>query len=259
VYFIPLTIPEGYDIFDIAQAVEAARLGSRDAFLAAERSQTDLISDLSPSAPSLEGYLFPDTYRFGRHSTPTDMLAAMIKRFRQVAAQLNLPTDASLQRTVILASLVEKEVAQPSERPLVAGVFENRLAQNMPLATDPSVIYAALLEGRYRGTIYASDLQDESPYNTYRHSGLPPGPICNPGIAALKAAIHPAATDYVYFVADAQGHSRFSTTLKEHSEQVESYRRAIGRPLPPPPRAGPARRRPPAKIKTRTEPAAPGI
>ena len=140
---------------------------------------------------------------------------------------------------VILASLVEKEVNQDAERPLVAGVFLNRLAQGMPLATDPSVIYAALLEDRYRGTIYASDLQSDSPYNTYRHAGLPPGPICNPGIAALKAAIAPAQTDYLYFVADAQGHSRFSATLKEHSQQVQTYRRALAslRPLNFPRRA----------------------
>jgi UPF0755 protein len=243
VYFIPLTIPEGYNIFDIAQAVEAAHLGSRDTFLAAERSQTALISDLSPHATSLEGYLFPDTYRFGRHTTPIDMLAAMIKRFRQVATQLNLPSDPTLPSTVTMASLVEKEVAQPVERPLVAGVFTNRLARNIPLATDPSVIYAALLDGRYRGTIYASDLQADSPYNTYRHTGLPPGPICNPGVAALKAALAPANTDYVYFVADAQGHSRFSATLKEHAEQVQDYRRAIGQTTPPPAKpASPPRR-----------------
>ena len=232
VYTIALTIPEGYNIFEIAQAVESAGLGKRDAFLSAARSQTALIADLSPNAPSLEGYLFPDTYRFARHVAPPDILAAMIKRFRQVAGKLGLSNEPDLARTIILASLVEKEVKQDSERPLVAGVFENRLAHSMPLATDPSVIYAAMLEGRYRGAIYASDLQADSPYNTYRHAGLPPGPICNPGVAALKAAIAPASTNYLYFVADAQGHSRFSATLKEHSEQVESYRRSIGR-LPP--------------------------
>ena len=235
VYTIPLTIPEGYNIFDIAQAVEAAGLGSRNTFLAAERSQTSLIADLAPNAPSLEGYLFPDTYRFARHVAPSQILAAMVRRFRQVAAQLNLTSN--LPTTVILASLIEKEVSQDSERPLVVSVFQNRLAQNMPLATDPSVIYAALLDGRYRGTIYASDLQSGSPYNTYRHTGLTPGPICNPGIAALKAALAPAQSDYLYFVADAQGHSRFSATLKEHSEQVQTYRRAIGRPAPAPPRS----------------------
>lgn len=232
VYTISLTIPEGYNIFDVAQAVQSAGLGQRDTFLAAERSRTDLIADLSPNAPSLEGYLFPDTYRFSRHTTAVEMLAAMVKQFRQVAAQLGLAANSShsVAQTVTLASLVEKEVNQDSERPLVAGVFLNRLAQGMPLATDPSIIYAALLQGRYRGAIYASDLQFDSPYNTYRNAGLPPGPICNPGLAALKAAISPAQTDYLYFVADAQGHSRFSTTLKEHSQQVQSYRRALRQP-----------------------------
>jgi UPF0755 protein len=232
VYSLTLTIPEGYNIFDIAAAVESAGLGPRAAFLTAERSQTALIADLSPNAPSLEGYLFPDTYRFGRHATPEQILAAMVHRFRQAATQLSLTDD--IPRTVTLASLIEKEVAVGTERPLVAGVFVNRLAQNMPLATDPSVVYAALLEDRYRGTIYASDLQNPSPYNTYRHAGLPPGPISNPGIAALKAALAPAHTDYLYFVADAQGHSRFSTTLKEHSDQVQQYRQATGQPTTPP-------------------------
>ena len=233
VYTIPLTIPEGYNIFDIAQAVQTAGLGRRDEFLKSAIGRTDLISDLSPNAPSLEGYLFPDTYRFSRPATPGEMLGAMVKRFRQVSAQLGLTPASSAEpvaNTVILASLVEKEVSQDSERPLVAGVFLNRLAQGMPLATDPSVIYAALLQGRYRGAIYASDLQFDSPYNTYRNAGLPPGPICNPGIAALKAAIAPAHTDFLYFVADAQGHSRFSATLKEHAQQVQSYRRALRNP-----------------------------
>jgi UPF0755 protein len=228
IYTRALTIPEGYNIFDIAHAVEAAGFGPAGAFLAAERSQTTLISDLSPNAPSLEGYLFPDTYRFSRHAPPAQMLAAMVRRFRQVAAQLGLDPNTTAQ-TVTLASLVEKEVSQDSERPLVAGVFTNRLAQGIPLATDPSVIYAALLQGRYRGTIYASDLQFDSPYNTYRRPGLPPGPIANPGLAALKAAVAPARTDFLYFVADADGHSQFSSTLKEHAQQVESYRRALHR------------------------------
>jgi UPF0755 protein len=244
VYTRALTIPEGYNIFEIAQAVEAAGFGSRDEFLAAEKSQTGLISDLSPGASSLEGYLFPDTYRFARHVAPAQILAAMVKRFRQVSAQLGISTDPTAgNRTVILASLIEKEVSQNTERPLVASVFENRLAHNMPLATDPSVIYAAMLENRYRGTIYESDLQSPSPYNTYRHTGLPPGPICNPGVAALKAAIAPARSDYLYFVADAQGHSRFSATLEEHAQQVQTYRRAIGQAPSQPPARAPRRKR----------------
>jgi UPF0755 protein len=242
IYSIAVSIPEGYNLFDIAQAVANAGLASRKDFLAAVRSQTRLIADLAPNAPSLEGYLFPDTYRFPRHATSAQMLAAMVKRFHQTAAQLNMThlSPEVLNRTVILASLVEKEVNQDAERPLVASVFTNRLAQDMPLATDPSVIYAAQLAGRYRGTIYASDLQFDSPYNTYRHAGLPPGPIANPGVAALRAALAPAHTNYLYFVADAAGHSRFSATLQQHDQQVASYRRAVN---PPPPSPIPAHKR----------------
>ena len=226
IYTRALTIPEGYNIFDIAKAVEANGFGTADSFLAAERQHIELIAAWTPpNGPrpaSLEGYLFPDTYYFSRHATPLQMLSAMVRRFRQVSEQLGMSENVA--RTVIMASLVEKEVSQNDERPLVAGVFANRLAKGMPLATDPSVIYAAILDGRWRGTIYASDLQSPSPYNTYKHTGLPPGPICNPGMAALRAAIAPAETDFLYFVSDAAGHSRFSTNLKDHSTQVQVYR-----------------------------------
>ena len=237
VYTIAVTIPEGYNIFDIAATMAGAGLADRDAFLAAERKDVSLITDLEPAAASLEGFLFPDTYRFQRTAGPDIILGTMVRRFRQAAAQLGISGEpqAELDRTVNLASLIEKEVAVDTERPLVAGVFENRLARGIPLATDPSIIYAAELAGRWRGTIYASDLKFESPYNTYIHAGLPPGPICNPGIAALKAAIAPAKTDYLYFVADAQGHSRFASTLEEHSRNVQAYRRATGEPSAPHP------------------------
>ncbi len=225
VYTVAVSIPEGFNIFEIAAAVDSAGLTPKSTFLAAERHQTALISDLDPHAASLEGYLFPDTYHFSRHATPAQMLTTMVRRFRTQAAALGLAPDQTA-RTVTLASIVEKEVSQPSERPLVAGVFTNRLAQGIPLATDPTVIYAALLDNRYRGAIYASDLQSPSPYNTYRHLGLPPGPICSPGLAALRAAISPAKTDFLYFVADANGHSRFSATLKEHTAAVQQYRKA---------------------------------
>lgn len=225
VYTHSLTIPEGFNLFDVARAVQTAGLGSSDTFLAAARQHTELIAPWigggQPPA-SLEGFLFPDTYHFSRHVTPVQMLTSMVHRFHQETAQLGLTGDVA--RTVTMASLIEKEVSQDAERPLVAGVFVNRLAKNIPLATDPTVIYAALLENRWRGTIYASDLQSPSPYNTYKHTGLPPGPICNPGVAALRAAISPAKTDYLYFVSDAAGHSRFSTTLKEHEEKVQVYR-----------------------------------
>ena len=232
VYTRTLTIPEGFNIFDIAQAVQSAGLGSSAAFLAAERQYTELLAPWTSAAQttagqhptSLEGYLFPDTYHFARHATPLLILTTMVHRFHQATAQLGLNGD--IARTVTLASLIEKEVSQDAERPLVAGVFVNRLDQNMPLATDPTVIYAALLDGRWTGVIHASDLQADSPYNTYRHTGLPPGPICNPGLAALRAAISPAQTNFLYFVSDAAGHSRFSASLKEHNEQVQAYRQA---------------------------------
>jgi UPF0755 protein len=231
VYTQVLTIPEGYNIFDIAAAVEAAGFGKRDVFLAAERKHTELLADLLPPGAhpaSLEGYLFPDTYRFSRHATPLQMLTAMVRRFRKESTQLGIDR-AAMAQTVTLASVIEKEVGQDAERPLVAGVFVNRLARSMPLATDPTVIYAALLDNRWRGTIYASDLQSPSLYNTYRHTGLPPGPISNPGVASLRAALQPARTDYLYFVSDAAGHTRFSVGLKEHAEQVQAYRQAQNR------------------------------
>jgi UPF0755 protein len=234
VYTLALTIPEGSNLFDIGARVEAAGLGSKAAFIAAAKQDASLVADLDPSAPSLEGYLFPDTYRFARHIDPQEMMAAMVKRFRLAAQSIGLTTD--FHKTVTLASLVEKETPIDAERPLVASVFVNRLDKNMPLMTDPSVIYAALLDGRYRGTIYQSDLEANSAYNTYRHAGLPPGPICNPGIKSLEAALRPAQTNYLYFVAasaDPSGQSRFSATIEQHARDVEAYRRAVRNAGPP--------------------------
>ncbi len=225
VYTIALTIPEGYNIFDIATAIEKAGLGSRDAFLTAEQQETALVRDLDPKAASLEGYLFPDTYRLAPNMPPAKILAEMVQHFRHEAQALGL--TANIPSTVIMASLIERETPVASDRPMVASVFVNRLAQGMPLDTDPSVIYAALLEKRYRGTIYASDLKAQSPYNTYLHAGLPPGPICNPGIPSLEAAMHPANSSFLYFVSDPMdpGHSRFATTLEEHEKNVAAYRK----------------------------------
>jgi UPF0755 protein len=223
VYTIALVVPEGYNLFDIANAVQTAGLGSRDAFLKAAKLNVDLIQQWSPHAASLEGYLFPDTYKFDRHTTPGVMLATMVHRFGQEVAQLGLSgTDVS--RTVTMASLVEKEVRFDDERAEVASVFENRLAAGMPLQTDPAVIYASLLRGTWTGAIHESELHSDSPYNTYAHNGLPPGPICNPGLAAFKAAMHPAQTDYLYFVADAGGRTKFAKSLDEHNANVTAYR-----------------------------------
>jgi UPF0755 protein len=228
VYTVSVTFPEGSNLFDMAARLEAAGLGPKEAFLAAARANVRLIADLDPQASSLEGYLFPDTYHFSRHATALEMQESMVRRFRREAAAAGL--QGNMHRVVTLASLVERETPIASERPLVASVFENRIAKGMPLMTDPSVIYAALLDGRYRGTIYESDLQADSSYNTYKHAGLPPGPICSPGAASLKAALHPAQTDYLYFVAasaNPSGKSRFSATLEEHAHDVAEYRKSV--------------------------------
>ncbi len=230
VYTRTVLIPEGYNLSEIAHAVEAAGLGHADAFLKAATANVDLIAAWAPAAPSLEGFLFPDTYRFSRHATQRAMQEVMIRRFRAAATQIALTTD--VYSTVTLASLVEKEVKYEDERRLAAGVFTNRLARGMPLQTDPSVVYAALLASRWTGTIRRSDLQFASPYNTYTHKGLPPGPICSPGIGALLAAMHPARTDKLYFVADVGGRTIFSGSLEEHHRHVEAYRNHLAPSLP---------------------------
>ncbi len=225
ILFRTLVIPEGFNLFDIATAVESAGLCRREDFLQEARTDTALVRDLDLQARSLEGYLFPDTYHFTRTQSPHDMAAAMVHRFRQAAREAGLNKD--VHNIVTMASIVEKETSIAEERPVVAGVFYNRLARQMPLATDPSVIYAALLNNRYRGAIYQSDLHFDSPYNTYLNAGLPPGPISNPGRAALQAAMRPASTDYLYFVSDNQGHHKFSRTAGEHARNVTAYRRAV--------------------------------
>jgi UPF0755 protein len=227
VYARTVVVPEGYNIYDIAAAVEQAGLGPAADFLAVAKGDTSLVRDLDPEAKTLEGYLFPDTYQFTRIDSPRDIAAVMVRRFRQEAQKIGLLGNPDMHRIVVMASIVERETAAPEERPLVAGVYYNRLARKMLLAADPSVIYATLLAGRYRGTIYQSDLEFDSPYNTYKHAGLPPGPIANPGIASLEAARHPVRSDFLYFVSDNNGHHRFARSPEEHARNVASYRRAV--------------------------------
>ena len=239
VYFHTVVVPEGFTMFDIAHAIADAGLGSADEFLKVTQSDTSLIADLDPSAHSLEGYLFPDTYQFSRMMSVQEMAAAMVKQFRQVALQIGLvpnPANAiidapnysySMHQIVTIASIVEKETAVADERPIVASVYYNRLEKHMALDADPSIIYAELLAGTYAGALHHADMQFQSPYNTYRNAGLPPGPIGNPGKSALEAAMHPAQTDYFYFVADAQGHHRFARTIEEHNKNVVAYRKAM--------------------------------
>jgi len=221
-----VVVPEGYNLYDIAAAVEQAGLGSATEFVAAAQRDVSLIRDIDPQAQSLEGYLFPDTYQFTGIDTAHEIAAAMVHRFRRTAQKIGLVGSPDIHRVVTIASIVEKETAEPDERPLVASVYDNRLERNMALAADPTVIYAALLNGRYRGTIYQSDLQFDSAYNTYRYPGLPPGPIANPGVASLEAAMHPAQSEFLYFVSDGNGHHRFSRSMEEHAKNVAAYRKA---------------------------------
>ncbi|HLJ45481.1 MAG TPA: endolytic transglycosylase MltG [Bryobacteraceae bacterium] len=227
VFYYEITVPEGANMFDIASSIEQLGLLSRNDFLAAARDP-QLIHDLAPQAPTLEGYLFPSTYRLTRHMTAAQICRLMTDTFRKHWQQLPKPDrPASVHEIVTLASLVEKETGLPDERPTVASVYLNRLRTGMPLDCDPTTIYAALLENRYRGTIYRSDLDSDNAYNTYKHAGLPPGPVANPGAASLRAAIQPADTQYLYFVArpDGSGGHHFSSTMAEHEKAVQAYRR----------------------------------
>ena len=235
VYFHTVVIPEGFNMFDIAQAIQNAGLGSSEEFLRVATADTALIADLAPEAKSLEGYLFPNTYEFTRMQTMEEMAGAMVKQFRQVAREIGLATDRQsadvkdhdVQQTVILASIIEKETAAPEERPLVASVYYNRMTGHQALQADPSVIYAELLQGSYSGALHHADMQFNSSYNTYTHPGLPPGPIGNPGKTALEAAMHPADTDYLYFVSNGNGHHRFAHSLEEHNRNVAAYRKVM--------------------------------
>jgi UPF0755 protein len=228
IYTHTVVIPEGYTMFDIAQAIEQAGLGTKDEFLKVARSDAELIHDLAPEATTLEGYLFPDTYEFTRTQSMHDIVTAMVHHFRQVGNAIGLTKD--VPQTVIMASIVEKETAVPEERPMVASVYYNRLTRRMALDADPSVIYAELLADTYRGALHHDDLATKSPYNTYRYPGLPPGPIANPGRSSLEAAMHPAISDYLYFVSDGNGHHRFARSLDEHNRNVSAFRRAMHRP-----------------------------
>lgn len=227
VYVQTVAVPEGLTMFEIAELLEREGLASREAILEAVRDPAP-IRDLAPGAHSLEGFLFPATYEFSRHVTAQEIVSAMARRFREAWQSLpeaersrnGLPVEAE----VTLASLVERETSVAAERPIIAGVFYNRLRRGRALQCDPTVIYALELAGKYRGALRSRDLAFDSPYNTYRYPGLPPGPIANPGEASLRAAVNPAPVDYLYFVANAQGGHFFSKTLDEHTRNVARYR-----------------------------------
>ena len=227
IFFEELTIPEGSNLFDIANLLRHSDTVDGDEFLKAAMNPNS-IRDLDPLAPTLEGYLFPSTYRVTHHTTAGQLCHLMTAEFRKRWSQLTGSEQAvEVHRIVTLASLIEKESAVRAERPLVAAVFSNRLKSGIPLQCDPTTVYAALLENRYRGAIHRSDLASTNPYNTYTHAGLPPGPVTNPGADSLIAALHPAESSFLYFVAkpDGSGSHHFSATLEEHEKAVELYRK----------------------------------
>jgi len=225
VYQHSVTIPEGYNVVQIADILEQKGLADKDAILRLNRDSA-FIASVDIKAPSLEGYLFPDTYRFPRYTPPEFIVRTFVSRFHEMVTPELLAQAKSmgmtLQEVLTLASVVEKETGLASERPLVSGVFHNRLRQNIPLQSDPTVIYA--LE-YFDGNIRKADLSVNSPYNTYRVRGLPPGPIANPGLAAIQAALYPTPSDFVYFVSRNDGSHKFSATLAEHNKAVDRYQR----------------------------------
>ena len=228
VYAIRFTVPEGLTIRETAAVVERSGLGSASEFEAAA-ADGSLAAAWDPGASTLEGYLFPSTYALSRRAGAAGAVDAMVTQFRRVLdGRLRSgagPGSLSVHELVTLASIIEKETGQPGERPLVSAVLRNRLARHMPLQCDPTVIYALMQEGRWTGNLTRADLQIDSPYNTYRYPGLPPGPIASPGLASLEAALHPADVPYVYFVSRNDGTHVFSSTLEEHNRNVTRWQR----------------------------------
>ncbi len=224
------TVPEGLRFDQVAARWESEDFGTASEFLSAAAAAMDRVLAIDPQAVSIEGYLFPETYSFRRGVTAAEAVDAMLDGFvatiERIESEVPLeewPLD--LHQTLTMASLIESEAQIADERGLVSSVFYNRLERGMRLECDPTIIYALVLEGEYTGRILRRDLSFDSPYNTYVYGGLPPGPISNPGFAALRAAIAPAMTDYVFFVRTEGGRHTFSRTLAEHNRAVAEYRR----------------------------------
>ncbi|MEO8878858.1 MAG: endolytic transglycosylase MltG [Gemmatimonadaceae bacterium] len=220
-----LTIPEGWNLFSIVPALATA-LGAPPESVAVAVRDTVMLRELDIPTETLEGYLFPDTYIFAYGTAPHVAVREMVTRFEHV---WNPAWDERLQQLAMsrndvmaLASIIEREARLPEERAIISAVYHNRLRLQMPLQADPTVEYAL---GGHRDRLYFKDLDVESPYNTYRHPGLPPGPIASPGKASIEAALFPAAVPYLYFVASPDGHHEFRTTFKAHTEAVQEARR----------------------------------
>lgn len=223
---VNITFREGLTIAEMAALFESQGLGSADAFKTAA-SQGSLVADIDPAATDLEGYLFPETYAVSRHVDAAQLVRAMVDRFNKVFTSELRDAAAARQMTVrqlvTLASIVEKETGAVEERPMVAAVYANRLRIGMGLQCDPTVIYALQRAGKFDGNLRRDDLAFDSPYNTYRYSGLPPGPIAAPGRGALEAAAAPADADYLYFVSRNDGTHAFARTLDEHNRNVQKF------------------------------------
>lgn len=226
VYVRPITFPEGLTIKQMAALYESKGLGEASAFIAAAKNAA-LVSTIDPAATDLEGYLFPDTYSLTRKATAEQLIARMAASFLKALTPETIAAAAarglSVRQLVTLASIVEKETGNKAERPLVAAVYSNRLKIGMGLQCDPTVIYALERAGKYDGNLTREDLQFDSPYNTYRYAGLPPGPIASPGRASLDAAANPPAAPYLYFVSKNDGSHAFAATLEEHNRNVHEY------------------------------------
>lgn len=218
-----VVLPEGHSLAELARLLEAERLATVPEVLRAAQDPAFLLSQ-GIAAESVEGYLFPDTYQLVRGMTPEEILARMVGRMRErmspILAEIRA-REITVHAALTLASIIEREAVDPSEMPLISAVFWNRMRRDMPLQADPTVQYAV---GRERQRLTREDLQADSPYNTYRRPGLPPGPIGNPGLAAIRAAISPAPVGYLYFVAADDRRHHFSTTLEEHNAAVARYR-----------------------------------
>lgn len=220
-------VPPGTNLYDVAEQIEVKKLATAEEFLAAAASPA-VLGRLEIPGESVEGYLFPDKYTFVKPITPEQIIESMVRAFRR-----NVPPDAekqakgaglSLHQVVTIASIIVKETKLEAEMPIVSAVIRRRLAIGMPLQMDPTVIYGVK---RFDGTVTRKDLRTAGPYNTYLNRGLPPGPISNPGAAALAAALNPSKEDYLYFVSRNDGSHTFSRTLPEHNRAVERFRRAV--------------------------------
>lgn len=226
VYVVTITFPEGLTVAEMATIFETQKLGPAAEFVEAAGDPSP-IKTLDPEARDLEGYLFPETYPLPRNTPASRLIRQMTARFERVMTQdLRRAAEAkglTVRQAVTLASIVEKEASRQEERPLVAAVYANRLRIGMPLQADPTVIFGLQRAGRYTGNLRREDLEFDSPYNTYRYPGLPPGPIASPGRAAIEAALNPAAVDYLYFVSRNDGSHEFARTLDEHNRNVQRW------------------------------------